>query len=435
LGFYVIYAALIISCAAAIVRPAYGCIAFYLFVTLDPAWNWRWAFPADPGFQKWIVIATALGFALQLKNFKFSTIEARYATYALAGFLAIAYMAANASAYSDRGLRYLDVLWRVLLPVGISLLTLVNRSSVFYVAVACLIGQGYNAFRINEEYFLTGYCRYAYQADWGLKGLDNNGYSILTIPILAIAIGFALSPLQWRWRIFAGIIALLQTHQIMLMESRGGMLGALLAFAIAAWLCPKPISTINVLVTGMLLALALAGPPVVREFMSTFKEKGELDASAESRFYLWKAGAQIALNNPLLGVGPDASRFYVLRYYDYYFDSDLEQKALHNLFFEVVCENGVAAGIVYFSFFLLPWYSVWRSRKALLEGDAVSCALTLTVLAGIPGYLLSSMFSSGSLIETSYILSIIGCGLLAFRLQEQILHQQQSSPNLASTPS
>lgn len=426
MGFIVIYTALVVSCALAIVKPSYGCIAFYLFVTLDPAWNWRWAFPVDPGFQKWIVLSTAAGFALQYKSFRFPTIESRYGALALVGFLAIVFLSAHASSYSDRGLRYLDVLWRVLLPVGISLLTIVSRTQVFYVAIACLVGQGYNAFRINEEYFTLGFCRYAYQTDWGLKGLDNNGYSILTIPILAIATGFALSPLQWRWRVFAGIIALLEVHQIMLMESRGGMIGALLAFLIAAWYCPKKVSTINVLMIGTILATALAGPPVIREFASAFNQEGQRDASAESRFYLWKAGTLIAINYPLLGVGPDASRFYVPRYYDYFFDSDLQQKALHNLFFEVICENGIFAGVVYFSFFLFPWYSVWRSRRALLDGDSVSCALALTVLAGIPGYLLSSMFSSGSLIETSYILSIIGCGLLAYRLKEQMDQEQRN---------
>ncbi len=105
-----------------------------------------------------------------------------------------------------------------------------------------------------------------------------------------------------------------------------------------------------------------------------------------------------------------------MRYYDYYFDANLPQKALHNLFFEVVCENGILAAIIYFTYFLYPWYSVWRSREALLGGDALSCALALSVLAGIPGYFLSSMFSSGSLIETSYVLTIIGCGVLAFPL-------------------
>ncbi len=195
MGFYAIYAALIVSCATAIFRPAYGCIAFYFFVTLDPAWNWKWAFPVDPGFQKWIVLSTALGFALQYQNFRFPTYESKIAAGSLVAFLALSWLSAYVSVYSDRGFRYLDVLWRIFLPVGFSLLTLVERKYLFVLAILCLVGQGYNSFGINKEYFELGYCKYAYQADWGLKGLDNNGYSILTIPILAIATGFALSPL------------------------------------------------------------------------------------------------------------------------------------------------------------------------------------------------------------------------------------------------
>ncbi len=435
MGFYIIYAALIASCGAAIMRPAYGCIAFYLFVTLDPAWNWHWAFPVDPGFQKWIAIATLIGFAFQMKQIRFFTIESKYATLALVAFFVLAFTSATNSLFQDRGFFYLNVLWRVLLMVVISLLTITDRKTALYLAFACILGQGYNSLRINEDYFRLGYCRYATIANWSMKGLDNNGYSILTIPLMAISMGFAFAPVNWKLRIVAGGIAILQVHQLMLMESRGGMLGAMLTLVICAWYVPKSMSTIWVLVAGFIVGSALAGPPVVKEFASVFKKQGERDASAESRFHLWKAGAEIVADYPLLGVGPDASRFYVLNYFEFNPEPWRTDKALHNLFFEVSCDNGLPAAAIYFSYFLFSWYSIWRSRKALLRGDPISCALALSVLAGVPGYFLASMFSSGSLIETSYILPILGCALLSYKLSEQTSYEQSlvHSPALEGT--
>ncbi len=66
----------------------------------------------------------------------------------------------------------------------------------------------------------------------------------------------------------------MQVHQLMLMESRGGMIGALLAFAIAAWYCPKRPSTLTVLGLGVLAGIALAGPPWFANFSRPSMNKG-----------------------------------------------------------------------------------------------------------------------------------------------------------------
>jgi O-antigen ligase len=91
------------------------------------------------------------------------------------------------------------------------------------------------------------------------------------------------------------------------------------------------------------------------------------------------------------------------------------EKALHNLFFEIMCENGVFTGLVYLAFFLLPWSTVWLNRRRFLSDNPRQCTLALGVIAGIPGYFLASMFSSGTLIESSYLLPIIGCALLSIK--------------------
>jgi O-antigen ligase len=320
---------------------------------------------------------------------------------------------------------YLDLLWRIVLIVAISLVLTVTENRAMLLAVGCVLGQGYNSFQINLEYFQFGYCRYAMMTNWGLKGLDNNGYSILTVPILAISIAFALTRWKWWLRGIAAGICLLQIHQIMLMESRGSMLGALLAASLAVWYCPKSPVTNTILILGATLVVLLAGPPVVREFTSSFASEGDMDASAESRFYLWKAGAAIIWEYPWFGVGPGCSSAFVPLFYDFGALKAQNEKALHNLFFEIMCENGIIAGTIYFSFFLLPWGMVWFNRRRFFLANPKQCALALGVIAGTPGYLLASMFSSGSLIESSYVLPIIGCALLGLK--------PASQPNMIDT--
>jgi O-antigen ligase len=425
MGAIFVYVFFLLSCVIALVLPAIGCAAFYFFNLLDPAWNWRWAIPEDPGFQKWIALSLLLGFITQ-QGWRSSMSRTSVLTLGLLlSFLVLCFLSSLNSAYPSRSMFYLDLLWRIVLIVAISLVLTVTENRAMLLAVGCVLGQGYNSFQINLEYFQFGYCRYAMMTNWGLKGLDNNGYSILTVPILAISIAFALTRWKWWLRGIAAGICLLQIHQIMLMESRGSMLGALLAASLAVWYCPKSPVTNTILILGATLVVLLAGPPVVREFTSSFASEGDMDASAESRFYLWKAGAAIIWEYPWFGVGPGCSSAFVPLFYDFGALKAQNEKALHNLFFEIMCENGIIAGTIYFSFFLLPWGMVWFNRRRFFLANPKQCALALGVIAGTPGYLLASMFSSGSLIESSYVLPIIGCALLGLK--------PASQPNMIDT--
>jgi len=414
-GAIFVYVFFLLSCLIALVLPAIGCAAFYFFNLLDPAWNWRWSITEDPGFQKWIALSLLLGFITQ-QGWRSSMSRTSILTLGLLlSFLLLCFFSSLNSAYPLRTEIYLDVLWRIVLIVAISLMLTVTENRAMLLAVGCVLGQGYNSFQINLEYIQLGFCRYAYAANWGMKGLDNNTYSILTIPILALSIAFVLTRWKWWLRGIAAGICLLQIHQLMLMESRGSMLGAVLAAGLAVWYCPKSPVTNTILIAGGTLVVLLAGPPVLREFASSFGAEEKLDVSAESRFHLWKAGASIIWDYPWLGVGPGCSSAFVPLYYDFDAMKAQNEKALHNLFFEIMCENGVIAGSIYFSFFLLPWGMVWINRRRFFGENPKQCALALGVIAGIPGYLLASMFSSGSLIESSYVLPIIGCALLSIR--------------------
>ena len=219
MGAIFVYVFFLLSCLIALVLPALGCAAFHFFNLLDPAWNWRWAIPEDPGFQKWIALCLLLGFITQ-QGWRSSMSRTSILTLGLLlSFLVLCFLSSWNSAYPSKSMFYLDLLWRIALIVAISLITTVTENRAMLLAVGCVLGQGYNSFQINLEYFQLGFCRYAMMTDWGLKGLDNNGYSILTVPILALSIAFALS--QWKWwlRGIAAGICLMQIHQIMMMES------------------------------------------------------------------------------------------------------------------------------------------------------------------------------------------------------------------------
>ena len=420
---YVCLVAAIVICGIAIFKPIVGTVGFYFFALLDPIWNWRWVLSKDLGIQKWLFFATLIGVLLQWGTLGKTSKLGQRCILALIAFSCLAFTSGQLTAFPELSAWYNGILFRVFAMAGLGILTVTNPRHAFWLGLACVLGQGYNTLEINREYFQIGYCRYAYITNWGYKGLDNNGYSILTVPVLAIALSIALCPGNLKLRAVAGMIGVLEMHQLMLMESRGSMIGAVLLGALAVFFVPKTKQSIALILAGVVGVGVLAGPPVVKEFMSSFAQEGELDSSAESRYSLWKAGTKLMLDHPWIGVGPNASRYYVPRYYEGGNVGDA--KALHNLFFEVGCENGIPAVCIFFAFYTLPWLYVFQNRHHFLKmGQKWSPSLCIAVLAGIPGYLLASMFSSGALIESSYILPIIACGLAS---SKEFLEQNDES--------
>ncbi|QDT34635.1 O-antigen ligase family protein [Thalassoglobus polymorphus] len=407
-GLIFVYGSLVFICLGAIVRPWIGVVGYFGFAILNPVYLWGHSLPPNSNFQKYIVGATFIG--LLLSGFKGNKIQGApaWAIISLALYLAWAWVTAQFTIHEGDTTFYMTTIWKIVLMSCVGLLLIDTPKKIVTLMWVIVIAQGWNAWEINLQYFQDGYCYAAYHG-WGIA--DNNGYSILTVPIMGASLGLAFySPKLWT-RIFAGFIFTLQMHQIMLLESRGTMIGALCLAGIGAWYVHKNSWTISTILVSIALGAALAGPSVVEEFSSSFASGEELDASADSRFKLWKAGVEITQDYPLLGVGPNATGRLVPQYYEGGLDTS--HKVLHNLIFDVSTGSGIPGVILYCAFFGLTWWAVrvrWKKEKATLP-DWAKPPLFST-LCGVPGYIVSSMFSSGALLESSYIGVIVGASTL-----------------------
>ncbi|HAY79800.1 MAG TPA: hypothetical protein DCY79_08340 [Planctomycetaceae bacterium] len=435
LGPIFVFGLLIYICVQSLTRPYVGVVGYYGFAMLQPQWNWRWSLPPDFPFQKYIVAATMIGFlCMGLRGIALRGFSLR-AILALVLFLAIAYLAAMSSINPPRTAFYMGYLWKLVLMACMALILLDTPYKVTALLWAITLGQGYNAYQITDYYFHDGFCRFARNGSyWGYQG-DNNGYANVTVALMGISAALAVYA-QQRWqRLIAAAIFILQAHQLMLLESRGGMLGGIAVTAVFAILVPKNKLKISRMAVIATMVLILAGPSVVKEFSSIFEAPENRDSSAESRFLLWDAGARITADFPWLGVGPDAGRYLVPSYYHGKLpESHRHAKALHNLFFELTTGVGIPATVLYLAFFFMPVgygaHALWKIRKKPLP-DWAACAY-LGVSSGIIGYWVSSMFSSGALFESSY--ACAAAGLAAIAVMQRV---QATSPteSYALTPS
>lgn len=398
-----------VVCLWALANPSVGLIAYFGYAIWCPQFHWRWQLP-EAGFQKYLALATLIGFLLRGFSGNKLTGAQFWACAGLTVHIAIATVSASGSIRATHCWEYLDIFSKIWLMTMVGCFLLDSPSRIIGMMWVIVIAQGFNAYEVNTEYFSLGY---SITEIYGRNYLDNNTYALSTLAPMACAASLAIySEKFWQKGLAAGIL-LLQLHQLMLLMSRGCFIGGALIFAIMFYWMPKRSDIMAGLAAAVVLGAAMAGPTVVEEFATIFAD--ERDDSADSRFELWKAGTGIMLDNPLLGVGPDVGRYYVHQYCSI---PNLD-KALHNLFFDIGAGTGIISLAAYMLFFAAAWWPLWRLQSVAGKDlpPWAKCA-NLAVLASIPGYWVGSMFSSGALIESPYIVTTIGISVYCVLARE-----------------
>lgn len=414
-GAIFIIACTIVAVCYALSQPHVGVIAYFGYAVLCPTWNWRWALPAQGQYQMFLALASLFG--LVSTGFQGNRLLGvpRFACLSLTIYAVLAAVSSLTSIMPPQSWWYMDYFSKIWLMAMVGIFCINTPRKLYALMWVVVLAQGVNAYNVNELYFKYGY---SIVAQLGWNYLDNNTYALSTLPMFGFSFALACYAPKWWQKTFCAAIVLLQTHQIMLTDSRGGMLGGLLVVVLAALHMPKNLLTIGGALATLVVGASLAGPSVHSRFNTAFRDRDELDASAESRYELWQAGYRIMVDYPILGVGAWAGEFMVPAYTRY--GASTRQKALHNLFFEVGTGSGVAALLAYCLFFLSVYLGLIRIRWTYgRDLPNWAKAASMGVLCGLPGFWLSSMFSSGALIESSYVATIIGAATLAILRRQQ----------------
>ncbi|MDC0279237.1 O-antigen ligase family protein [bacterium] len=359
--------------------PWIGVVGFYFFLTLDPAWNWRWALPDGFRYQFYIFIAIMAGFAFRSFQYKKISKTSQWGlTFAFLLFLLLKLSEhfSIAPSYSNA---FMNTYWKTqaLFLLTILLIDTPRKCTLLLSAVAT--GIFYNAYQINLEYFQLGYCRYARMSFWGSYDLDNNTLSIMLVPAMCIGLaGIFTQRVLWI-RVLSLLVAATTGHELMLLESRGTWLGAITSLVLVGLFLPKGRQNLTYALVLLVITAALAGPPVIEEWNSIFPKDGQRDESAESRFDLWEAGWEITKEHPVLGVGPNAARVLVPAK----LNSPVSVKALHNLFFDVSTSAGIPALILFVLVGMTSWVSCFNNYNKR-DMNELNQFVQLSVLTGLP---------------------------------------------------
>jgi O-antigen ligase len=255
---------------------------------------------------------------------------------------------------------------------------------------------------LNLEY-LNGNNRVAVM---GFGGLDNNAYGINLLATLGAAVVLPLTGRNMIERVGGTAAALLILHTILLTFSRGAFIGLMAAGVAAFIFMPKSPRNLAVLTLAVLLSIRLIGPELAARYGTSFLERGELDYAASSRLDLWERMFEVALTNPVFGVGPDN---WPLVAHEYGFPPG---KHGHSLWVQTLVELGFPGVLALAAIYLTAIAQLWgfsiKHRKIDQRAALVAAGLIISLVA----YVVSAQFVTLQRLEVPFYLVMAGIMLM-----------------------
>jgi probable O-glycosylation ligase (exosortase A-associated) len=379
-------------------NPFYGLLIYICFAIVRPPALWHWSVPVA-NYSRVIGIALLLGWAIHGFGDK-SLGRARPIVIALLGYLLWVILSTLFSPQPERGQPYIEFLAKIVLPF-IAGVTLIRTYLQIQLLLWVILGScAFLAYEANLAY-LNGFDF----ANGAFLLMDNNSFSILMVTSFGLAIVFGLEEqVAWRQFLCFGIAAAM-AHVPMLSMSRGGMVGTLIAAVTAALVVPKTRRTWMMMIAAIFVASILAGPSVVKEFDSSFKQGEERDASAQSRLDLWRDCADATLKHPLLGVGTEHWGIYAHENYGW-----PRNKEAHSLWFQTAAELGIPGVSFLFAFYFVTILNAWRAGRQMVTPWMP--VLSRMVLVSLVGFAISASFVTVEGFELPYYVALLGaCAL------------------------
>lgn len=237
--------------------------------------------------------------------------------------------------------------------------------------------------------------------DLGSQLGDPNDLSL----VLMFPVSFLASELcdrhgnKWR-RWLAGVGLFLVISGIIATQSRGGLLGiaAVLSFFIYQRV-KSPIIVAVVGLVGMLVMITFAG---ISDRKSGGAAEEGVDESAMGRIYAWQAAINMALSNPLTGVG--VNNFYA-NYFFYSPHWDGKNHAVHSTWFQVLGESGFVGLMLFITVIVGIYRSLERTiRTNELNFDPKIAINAYALKAGLIGFMVSGTFLTQAFTWPLYVI-------------------------------
>jgi O-antigen ligase len=240
---------------------------------------------------------------------------------------------------------------------------------------------------------------------------DPNDLALVLLFPASFALGlFCTRGLPRLDRAFGLGTFLVLTVAILATQSRGGLLG--LAAVLVPFVRRRIRSNLVLLALIGLGAAALFAAAQVGERTLLANGSGEeLDESAQNRLWAWETGLNMALANPLGGVGIGTFQANYFFYTEHWLGRDY---VAHSTWFQVLGETGFPGLLLYATMIGLGTGHLLRADRHLRADPAAAPfarALTISLLAGLAGFVAAGTFLSQAFSWPIYVILALGAAV------------------------
>jgi O-antigen ligase len=406
-----------------LVDPTKGVMAYYAMTLLRPEALWFWSV-TPRRYVFYIAVSVLIGWFIRGCGNWERIRTVRMPLFFLVALAIVYWISALNSAFEKRAIEYSWEMTKIALMVvvGLSLVTRFKQiRALTWVAVLIM---GYIALEMNNFYYQ------GWQRLWlyGFAGLDNNGMAMLFAMTIALCLGLGGYEQKWYLKAAALFWIPFLGNAIAFSFSRSGMLATLIMLPVSWRLLPKRkyanIAILALVVGGSILA----GPSVVERFETIFKEEGERDASAQSRFDLWSAAWRCMKANPYVGVGPRCWNLVGHRY------GAGHGQSVHNVFLQVGADTGFPGAICLLGLYITTGLAIFRTRRKVRDSVSWLGAWDAMIVPALISFAVSSTFIGMEKAEFPYLIALIGLASVRVAHLEKDRASEASSEAERSEP-
>lgn len=254
-------------------------------------------------------------------------------------------------------------------------------------------------------------------------GAQANELGSLIVTFLPIVAIFFINGRWWQQAV-AVICSPFILNLLLLCNSRGAFLGAIVMATAFFLFCPKRHrrkGTVTLLCGLLALYLLLGDQRIVDRFLTVFRSGEQRDESAKGRLRYWQAGVRMIADHPF-GRGGDAfSKMYGPQYIAEGFDEWFDSRSVHQGFINEACDWGIQGLALRVCALVIALHFLWKRLRYSswnTPGHIDPAIIAASLFAGTLGFLTTCCF--GSVLDNEWGYWVIAFAVLTERIYVEI---------------
>lgn len=419
------------ACAVSIWRPFYGLLMLvFLYYFRPDIWN------APTWFRPilWITIACAIGWAMNVRNFRFHPIMA------VSILVLLGTIASSMFAKADRptALAGTWVLAKLMIVQFLTLQLVDSPKKIRQFIWANVAGMLWNLKSIIVIGTRGGDVERVNVAV-GQGGGANYLALVLIMSMPFLAMRFQNG--TRREKLFIFVLFPFYVLGAVFTGSRGGILQLIAVMGFLILKSNKKLIGISIATLAGIIVLMFLPQKQWDRFSKGLGPEENRDFAAQSRILLWKAGWTMFRENPVLGKGMDNFSILSPRYTGFYGGRSPKKYTpgstgqgfvAHSTWFQTLGEGGAVVSLPFFALFPMAFFFLWRAKKVSLKPPWKRELYSLAT--SVEGLWIAFMVAStfGSLIKLDFLWWYMGLTAAIhltaeeMRVRERLAVQQQA---------